>query len=170
MADILTQIQDELDMLLNQMSLGLRYMRFHAPPGTIPGQPQLSSLSEYNAQQAALQAPPNPSQPSQPTQSSGDPSQPQSAAQDKTPGPVSPEQFEADIRELSRDLVVKEQQLEVLIDNLPGIGSSEKEQVARMAELERQLEEIEGERVAAVREKEELVRRVEAGIMGVRGV
>jgi mediator of RNA polymerase II transcription subunit 21 len=167
MADILTQIQDELDMLLNQMSLGLRYIKSHAPPGTIPGQPQLSSLAEYNAQQAAAQASQNPSQPS----NANDPSQGQgqNASQEKE-GPISPEQFQADIRELSHDLVVKEQQLEVLIDKLPGIGSSEKEQVARMAELQRQLEELEGERMAAVREKEELVRRVERGIMGVRGV
>lgn len=64
---------------------------------------------------------------------------------------------------------MKEQQLELLINRLPGIGSSEKEQVDRMRELEKQLEDVEGDRRQAVKEKEALVGKVEEKIMAVSG-
>lgn len=169
MADILTQIQDELDMLLHQMYRGLQYIKERAPPSAPPNQPALSSFAEYESQQAAAAAAQSQSQhPSQPT--STQPSDPSQPAIPAPPPTLSEDQLHADIRELSRDLVLKEQQLEILINRLPGIGSSEKEQVERMKELERQLEGIEESRVKAVREKEELVRRVDRGIMGVSGV
>ncbi|KAF2639726.1 hypothetical protein P280DRAFT_470343 [Massarina eburnea CBS 473.64] len=150
MADILTQIQDELDMLLNQMQSQLSYIKTRAPPAIIPGQPQLSTFLEQEAQTAAAasahsqtQAPPPP-----PTQ----------------------EEYQHDIRELSKDLVLKEQQIEVLIASLPGLHTSEKEQVERMKELEKELEDLEGDRIAAVEEKRGLVKIVEERIGSVRTV
>lgn len=71
------------------------------------------------------------------------------------------------MKEMAKDLVVKSQQIEMLIANLPGVNSSEEEQVRRMKELERELEELEGERVKAVEEKKELLKMVEEKIMGV---
>ena len=71
------------------------------------------------------------------------------------------------MKEMAKDLVVKSQQIEMLIANLPGVNSSEEEQVKRMKELERELEDLEGERIRAVKEKEALLKKVEEKIMGV---
>jgi mediator of RNA polymerase II transcription subunit 21 len=64
-------------------------------------------------------------------------------------------------------MLLKEQQIEVLIASLPGLNTSEKEQVERMKELERELEGLEGERVQAVKEREGLLKRVEEKIGSV---
>jgi mediator of RNA polymerase II transcription subunit 21 len=54
-----------------------------------------------------------------------------------------------------------------LIANLPGLNVSEEQQIERMKQLERELEELETERAQAVKEKEVLLRKVEDKIMGV---
>ncbi|KAL5411096.1 hypothetical protein PMIN04_010382 [Paraphaeosphaeria minitans] len=145
MGDILTQIQDELDMLLNQMQASFAYIRNRAPPTSIPNQPILSSMQEFEASNAATLNP--------------------SAAPPAPPPSLPRDEFLKDIAELSRDMVLKEQQLEVLVASLPGLDKSEAEQVARMKELERELEGLEGERLRAVEEKEALLRRVEGKIV-----
>ncbi|CAA9960510.1 hypothetical protein PTNB73_01576 [Pyrenophora teres f. teres] len=154
MGDILTQIQDELDMLLNQMSAALRQIRENAPPSVPPGQQRLDTFAELEARTAAEN-----------TQQgvAADPSQPTNAP----PPKPSPEQFQADLKEMAQDITLKEQQIEKLIAHLPGLNWSEKEQVERMRELERQLEELEGERVKAVREKDTLMKMVEDRITGI---
>jgi len=154
MGDILTQIQDELDMLLNQMSAALRQIRENAPPSVPPGQQRLDTFAELEARTAAEN-----------TQQGvvANPSQPAIAP----PPKPSPEQFQADLKELAQDITLKEQQIEKLIAHLPGLNWSEKEQVERMRELERQLEELEGERVKAVGEKDALMKMVEDRITGV---
>jgi mediator of RNA polymerase II transcription subunit 21 len=53
----------------------------------------------------------------------------------------------------------------VLVASLPGLDKSEAEQVARMRELEAELEGLEGERVKAVEEKEALLKKVEGKIV-----
>ncbi|EMD62531.1 hypothetical protein COCSADRAFT_93765 [Bipolaris sorokiniana ND90Pr] len=151
MHDILTQIQDELDMLLNQMAAALRQIRENAPPSVPPGQQRLDSFAELEAREAAQH------------NTANDPSQPPFAP----PPKPSPEQFQADIKELAQDITLKEQQIEKLIAHLPGLNWSEKEQVERMKELERQLEDLEGDRVKAVKEKETLMKMVEDKIAGV---
>lgn len=142
------------------MQASLTYIKTRAPPAPIPGQPLLSSFAEHEAQAAAQSQ--SSSHPSQPSQAPATPAAPLA--------PPSQEEFQKDIRELSRDLLLKEQQIEILVGSLPGLNTSEKEQVERMKELERQLEEIEGERLAAVKEKEVLVRKVEDRIGSIRGV
>ncbi|CAI6235714.1 unnamed protein product [Periconia digitata] len=155
MADILTQIQDELDMLLNQMQSSLAYIHHRTPPAHIPSQPLLSSFAEHEAQAAAQQA-------------ASHPNNPNNSAQPPAPAPLpTPDEFRKDIRELSRDLLLKEQQIEILIGSLPGLHSSEAEQLERMRELERELEDLEGERIKAVKEKESLVKVVEDRIMSL---
>ncbi|KAJ4353544.1 RNA polymerase II mediator complex subunit [Didymosphaeria variabile] len=83
----------------------------------------------------------------------------------RAPSPALPRRIPKDIAELSRDMVLKEQQIEVLIASLPGLDKSEAEQVARMKELEKELEGLEGERLRAVEEKEALVKKVEGKIL-----
>lgn len=77
------------------------------------------------------------------------------------PQPDSPRTFAARQRELARDLIIKEQQIEYLISVLPGIGASEAEQEARIRELEIQLREVERERVAKAEELKQLRGRLE---------
>lgn len=77
------------------------------------------------------------------------------------PQPDSPRTFAARQRELARDLIIKEQQIEYLISVLPGIGASEAEQEARIRELESQLREVEKERVAKAEELKQLRGRLE---------
>lgn len=67
-------------------------------------------------------------------------------------------------------MILKEQQIEVLVASLPGLNTSENEQMERMKELERELEGLEGERIEAVREREDLLKRVEEKIGSVGGM
>lgn len=171
MADILTQMQDEVDMvrvklpiptaptltpsqLLNIMQSQLFQIRTRAPPSVPLGQQKLSSFAEKEAADKSENAAQNPS--TQLTQIA-----------DAPPAQPTKEQFEEDLKEMAKDLVVKSQQIELLIANLPGVNSSEAEQVQRMKDLEKELEELEGERVHAVQEKEALLKKVEEKIVGV---
>lgn len=141
------------------MTNDLLYIRNNAPPSVPPGQQRLDSFAEMEARNAAEN-----------TQTSTNPSQ---AAPNNVPAPPSPEQFRADIKQMAIDITEKHGQIEKLIATLPGLNSSEKEQVERMEELERELEDLEGERLQAVKEKETLLQLVEEKIMGVgrmRGV
>ena len=131
------------------MSAALRQIRENAPPSVPPGQQRLDTFAELEAREN--------------TQSTTDPSQQAFVP----PAKPSPEQFQADIKELAQDITLKEQQIEKLIAHLPGLNWSEKEQVERMRELERQLEDLEGERVKAVKEKDMLMKMVENKITSV---
>lgn len=61
--------------------------------------------------------------------------------------------------------MLKQQQIEVIINSLPGIETSEVEQVARIAELDGEVRAMEREREAVGAMKEELLGRVE-GVIG----
>jgi len=87
------------------------------------------------------------------------------------PAPDSPRTFAYRQRELARDLIIKEQQIEYLISVLPGIGSSEAEQEARIRELEKELRAAEEERERKARELRKLGRKLERVLGAVeRGV
>jgi mediator of RNA polymerase II transcription subunit 21 len=135
------------------MNASLKYIRNRAPPGAIPGQPLLDTFAELEAKNAAQNLP-NPANPAQ-------------QAPAESVAPPTQEEYQNDMKEMSRDMVLKEQQLEVLIASLPGLNTSEGEQVERMKALEAELAGLEGERVEAVREREALVRRVEERIRSV---
>jgi mediator of RNA polymerase II transcription subunit 21 len=133
------------------MSASLRQIKDNAPPSVPPGQQRLDTFTELAARTAA-----------EDNQASANP-----AILPQPPASVSPEQFEADMKEIAQDITLKEQQIEKLIAHLPGLNWSEKEQVDRMKELELQLESLEGERVQVVKEKEMLLKMVEDKITGV---
>lgn len=136
------------------MQSQLFHIRTRAPPSVPEGQQKLSSFAEKEAadksENAAAQ---NATQPA--------------ASSDAPPAQPTKEQFDADLKDMAKDLVVKSQQIELLIANLPGVNSSEAEQMQRMKDLERELEDLEGERQHAVLEKERLLRLVEEKIVGV---
>lgn len=135
------------------MQSQLFQIRTRAPPSVPEGQQKLSSFAEKEAADRSENAAQNSTQ----------------VVQTNDPPPTLPtkEQFEEDLKEMAKDLVVKSQQIELLIANLPGVNSSEAEQVQRMKDLEKELEELEGERLQAVQAKEALLKKVEEKIVGV---
>ncbi|KAF2207620.1 hypothetical protein CERZMDRAFT_50822 [Cercospora zeae-maydis SCOH1-5] len=74
-----------------------------------------------------------------------------------TPAQEDPDKFNIGLRELAQDLVLKEQQIEYIVNSLPGLGNSERNQEQRMKELERELREVEIEREKKEVDKRELV-------------
>lgn len=178
--DSLTQLQDCFDQLLTQMFASIRYIDTHHPYSQIPGQSDQSPATT-----AITQPQPPPSQTQTQPQTTTLPIHPSSNALSSDPAqppPPPPAQTEAEIRftshpafrptlqELAQDLVLKEQQIEFLIDTLPGIGTSQVSQEARIRELEQELKEVSEERKKWVAVQENLVDRVEGVIKGVRRV
>lgn len=137
---------------MTQFYATLAYIQTRHPYGVIPGQPS----------QAPAPIPPS----TQPALTNGDTFQNQSgsrkqtASEEETPSTPPPEQpdvFAGALRELAQDLILKEQQMEVLINSLPGLGTSEATQEARMRELEQELREVEAERAKAEVDKEKML-------------
>lgn len=116
------------------MFASIHYIQTRHQPADIPNQPTHSL--DTNAAET------NPLDPS---------------TQDAPTKPDDPETFKSALRELARDLVLKEQQIEYLISVLPGIGESEANQSQRIVALEKELREADEERKAAVKVKDELV-------------
>ncbi|QIX00402.1 hypothetical protein AMS68_005919 [Peltaster fructicola] len=153
MADRLTQLQDCLD----DMFAALNYVQTHCPHGEIPGQPSQAAQAEETGARDVSDA----SRPI-PIMVNGDS---QAAAATKTEatttGPLSQPAFRAALRELAQDLVVQEQKAEILINSLPGLGTSERDQRKRMQELEDELKEVEAERLRAEQDKTVLLRSLD---------
>ncbi|KXG48352.1 Mediator complex, subunit Med21 [Penicillium griseofulvum] len=193
MADILTQLQTCLDQLATQFYATLGYLTtYHdnaptTPPPNVPDAvPALAKIAKNSsappvpaaiankaggAAAVAGNASPPQAPPQQPGAAPGtaregdDPNLP--------PAPDSPRTFASRQRELARDLIIKEQQIEYLISVLPGIGASEAEQETRIRELETELRDVEKERAAKVRELKKLRTRLEdvlgAVAVGIHG-
>ncbi|KAF2479553.1 mediator complex, subunit Med21 [Neohortaea acidophila] len=150
MADRLTQLQDCLDDLLTQMYASLSYIQNRHPYGDIPGQPSQA---------------PDPAAASTPAATNGEVGRSEAP---ETPLPEAPDRFQATMHELARDLVLKEQQIEILINSLPGIGAGEADQNQRIRELEAELTVVEKERAKAEKERERLVDALGQVIVGVK--
>ena len=84
--------------------------------------------------------------------------------------PHSREEFTASLRELAQGLVLKEQQIEYLIQSLPGIGSSEQDQERRIRELQEELRVVEKERREKEVVRESLVEGLGKVLVGRRRV
>lgn len=85
-----------------------------------------------------------------------------------TVDPLPEDDFRAGLLELSRDLILKEQQIEVLISTLPGLDSSERDQEQCIKELEEELKVAEEQRQDALREKERVVGQLDRILKSVR--
>lgn len=149
------------------MYASISYIRQRHPYGEIEGQPSqapqaLPPSSANNDAGGNIQANGNAAATSQVQQLQAD--------HDGTPPPEEPQAFDAALHELARDLVIKEQQIEYLINSLPGLGSSEADQEKRMRELEFELREAEAERAKVEVEREALVEGLGKVIVGVRRI
>ncbi|KAL2108810.1 hypothetical protein VUR80DRAFT_3350 [Thermomyces stellatus] len=82
--------------------------------------------------------------------------------------PLPEDEFRAGLVELSRDLIVKEQQIEVLISTLPGLDSSEKDQEQSIRELEEEMKVAEEQRLDALSEKERVARHLDEILKSVK--
>ncbi len=158
------------------MYASLMYTLHHSAPAAIPGQP-----NQFEHLTATTNGPTNGiTTHDTPTANAETATQQQAGAasaatapadalnRSNSPVPDPPAVFTNALRELARDLIVKEQQIEALISSLPGIGTSEQEQVERIAELERQLREVEKERKEAAKEKRDILRRLDERIVRVK--
>ncbi|PRT55252.1 Mediator of RNA polymerase II transcription subunit 21 [Wickerhamiella sorbophila] len=67
------------------------------------------------------------------------------------------QQFTKDLEELAKDMAMKAKQIEVLIDSLPGIDTSEKLQMESLASLEEELLQVHQERQEAIDERRRLL-------------
>jgi mediator of RNA polymerase II transcription subunit 21 len=72
------------------------------------------------------------------------------------------------LSELSRDLVIKEQQIEVLISMLPGLQNSEKDQERYIKELEDDLKLAESQRQEALKERDQILAELDDVIRSIR--
>lgn len=76
--------------------------------------------------------------------------------------------FKAGQIELARDLVIKEQQIELLVSSLPGLENSERDQQQNIKELEDELKVAEAQRQDAIREKDEVLAKLDQVIRSIR--
>lgn len=81
---------------------------------------------------------------------------------------MAPEDFRAGMVELSRDLIIKEQQIEVLISSLPGLDNSETDQERYIKELEDDLKTAEAQRQEAIKEKDQILAELDNVIRSIR--
>jgi len=131
------------------MFASLRYVQTHHSYAHIEGQPDQNPYTDGNTN----------------SNSAGDapvidgtgPDGASQSTKDEGPTPDDPEVFQASLRELARDLILKEQQIEYLITVLPGIGNSERDQNERIHALETELRQVEEERKVAMRSKEDML-------------
>lgn len=83
-----------------------------------------------------------------------------SSSTDPVPDP--PHVFQESLKELAKDLVLKEQQIEYLVSVLPGIGTSENDQSERIAALEADLDAAREERDKELVERDAMMDDVHA--------
>lgn len=78
------------------------------------------------------------------------------------------DEFRAGLEELSCDLILKEQQIEVLISLLPGLNKSEQDQEQTVKELEEDLKLAEAQRQEALKERDRVLSQLDSVIRSIR--
>ncbi|TDZ37682.1 Mediator of RNA polymerase II transcription subunit 21 [Colletotrichum sidae] len=82
--------------------------------------------------------------------------------------PLPPDEFKEGLRELAKDLIYKEQQIEVLISTLPGLDSTESDQEQYIRDLEDELKVAEAQRQDAIKEKDQILGKLDEVIRSIR--
>lgn len=80
----------------------------------------------------------------------------QKVVDDKFPV-AQPEKLEADLNELARDIILKSQQIDLLIDSLPGSKLNETDQMAKVRKLQEELKVLDAEEQQVLEEVEGLL-------------
>ncbi|KIX97479.1 uncharacterized protein Z520_06931 [Fonsecaea multimorphosa CBS 102226] len=172
--DILTQLQTCYDQLLTQFFATLSYLSQRHPlvaPDPDPNDPFTNPPAGMATARASsrFQAlnPPNDTTSAMtaiPTVNPG----PEDTDRAPFPlHPVPPATFANAQRELAEDLVLKGQQIEMLISRLPGIGKGTQEQAEDIKVLADKVQKMEQERHARRREMKEYADRLERVIMAM---
>ena len=81
--------------------------------------------------------------------------------------PAPGDQFQASLGELSQDIAKKAKQIENLIDSLPGIETSEKDQLESLSSLEKELRAVRAEEAKVVKERQNLLARCDKLVMQI---
>jgi mediator of RNA polymerase II transcription subunit 21 len=70
--------------------------------------------------------------------------------------------------ELSQDLIVKEQEIEMLISSLPGLDNSERDQESFIKDLEEDLKAAEVQRQEALKERDQILAQLDSVVRSIR--
>ena len=81
--------------------------------------------------------------------------------------PHPPDIFKSNLVELARDLVYREQQIEMLVSTLPGLDNTEKDQDRAIRELDEELKVAEQQRIDAVKEKNQVLAKLDEVIRSI---
>jgi mediator of RNA polymerase II transcription subunit 21 len=165
-SDVLTQLQTCYDQLLTQFFSTVSYLSQRHPliaPDPDPTDPYTNPPSAIAGTQ---QQTPNPGDEAAP--SSGILPGPEDTDRSVYPlRPAPPPVFADAQRELAEDLVLKGQQIELLISRLPGIGRGQEEQAEEIKILAQKVRDMEEKRKAKRKEMREYVGRLDEVIMGM---
>ncbi|ODV83335.1 hypothetical protein CANARDRAFT_30105 [[Candida] arabinofermentans NRRL YB-2248] len=71
--------------------------------------------------------------------------------------PPSAYDFQESLKELTTDIILKTRQILTIIDTLPGVGVSKEEQLLKIENLTRELDELELKKKKTILKKENLV-------------
>lgn len=153
MSDRLTQLQICVDQLVEQFNAAVNYVNTHSEQALLDQDP--TSVTNIAA------SAPLPGTQAQTGQTSNMSDHPTSNAVGDT------DQFENTINELSTDIILKSRQILMLIDSLPGVGISEESQMDLIRQLSHELQKVEQDRIAKIREKDDLLHHCESLIMQV---
>ncbi|KAL7950356.1 mediator complex, subunit Med21 [Trichoderma barbatum] len=135
MGDRLTQLQDAVDQLAQQLVAALHFVHMRHDLEMLGPKDKIREPKE--------QAP-------------------------KEVDALPPQDFRAGLVELARDLIVKEQQIEVLISTLPGLDNSEQDQERHIKDLEEDLKTAEAQRVEALKERDHILKQLDGIIRNIR--
>ncbi|KUJ16826.1 CSE2-domain-containing protein [Mollisia scopiformis] len=141
MADMLTQLQDAVDQLAQQFVASLHYVNKHHDYALLGPTDRLVTANKNGGV---------------------------AAPQEDEIDPKSEAAFKDGQRELARDIIIKEQQIEYLISQLPGLENSEKDQDETIRRLEEELKVAEEERKEAVKERAAVLAKLETVIRSVK--
>ena len=148
----------------NSVPQSIQGQPYLPPDGVLPGlnnsQPTPTGAAQDSQQQL------NATEPSQSTAVNG-----VSAAPATNPDlEAANRDYQITLRELAQDLVVKEQQIEMLVKDMPGLNRSQNDQEARMKNLEAEAQTLEAQAKDVDQERELLIKRVEETMMRIRRV
>ena len=163
MSDRLTQLQICLDQLVEQLNATVHYVNVYSKPALLDDDPTSVSNRAANAPAPQLQQQQQQQQQQSPQSVQQLPKDEanEDAKESLKPPEAAEDDFESTLDELATDIVLKSRQINMLIDSLPGIGVTPEAQMKLIADLSQELKQVEQERQAKIKEKNELLVKVD---------